>query len=526
MSPVNVDDIVNQGSAHHQAGRLAQAEACYREALSRDPRRADALQLLGVIAHQVGKHELAIQWIGQAVAACPTVAPFRNNLGTAYRGAGQFEQAVESYRKSIELDPSAKDAFLNLIAVLVDRGRLDESLHALHEAARRGHDTSGTLAAIIPALDREFRFDESIAIARVALEKQPNDIALLTLLGNSLHAAGRMHEALRCYEEVQRHGPHSPESHWNRALVLLTLGDYAEGWKEYEWRWQCQNFPYKRQQFPQPIWDGSDLTGRTILLDSEGGFGDIIQFVRYARLLAERGARIILGCPPELKELLRTVDGVHQILTKGDPLPEFDLQFQLLGCPLKFATTLETIPKSVPYINAQQDRVGKFRGRIRADESVRHVGLVWCGRSMPYPNRSCPLAACKPIFDVPGIQFHSLQRDDGRAELSAAPQHWKLVDHAEEMRDFADTAAIIANLDLVITIDSAVAHLAGAMGKPVWVMLPYSADWRWMIDRDDCPWYPTMKLFRQSSIGDWAGVMLRISAGLSQWTKLPGFEHF
>jgi len=509
-----VREIFEEGKAHHQAGRLAQAEVCYRQALASDPAQIEALQFLGVIASQVGKHDLAVQWISRAVAARPTVAPFHNNLGTAYRAAGNNERAAECYRKSIQLDPALADGFLNLVKLLLDEGELNEALAVYREAIERGHETLPILERLIAALERESRFDELLALERAALRNRPADAGLLTLLGNSLHAAGRLREALRCYEEVLALDPQVPQSHWNRALMLLTLGDYPAGWKEYEWRWQCSNFPYKRQKFPQPVWDGSDLTGKTILLDGEGGFGDIIQIVRYARLLAERGPRVIVGCPPELKELLQTVEGVHQILTKGDPLPAFDVQLPMFSCPLRFGTTLETIPNSVPYIVANPDRVEQAAGQVRTIESVRHVGLVWCGRSMPYPNRSCPLAACAPLFDVPNVQFHSLQRDEGRSELSAAPPSWKMIDHGDEMKDFADTAAIIAHLDLVITIDSAAAHLAGAMAKPVWVMLPVSADWRWMNDRDDCPWYPTMKLFRQSSLADWAGVTQRVAAAL------------
>jgi tetratricopeptide (TPR) repeat protein len=512
-----VTDIVNQGRAHHQAGRLQQAEACYRQALASDPAQMDALQLLGVIAAQVGKHDLAVQWISKAVAARPNVAAFHNNLGTAYRGAGDNQRAIDCYRKSIQLDPALADGFSNLVKTLIDQRQLDEAVAAYAEAVERGHQTLPMLEQIIAALEAESRFDQAIALVCAALEKQPKDAAMLTLLGNVLHASGRLHEALRCYEQVLEIDPTVPQSHWNRALMLLTLGEYPEGWKEYEWRWKCANFPYNRQQFPQPVWDGSDLGGKTILLDGEGGFGDIIQLVRYARLLADRGLRVILGCPPELKELLQTVAGVHQILTKGDALPAFDVQVPMFSCPLRFGTTLETIPNAGPYISADPDRAGRIAGRIRARENVRHVGLVWCGRSMPYPNRSCPLSACAPLFGVPNIQIHSLQRDEGRAELAAAASTWNVIDHGDAMKDFADTAAIISNLDLVITIDSAAAHLAGAMGKPVWVMLPYSADWRWMNDRDDCPWYPMMKLFRQSSVGDWAGVTQRVAAALAAW---------
>jgi tetratricopeptide (TPR) repeat protein len=478
------EQLLQQGIAHHQAGRLPEAEACYRAVLARDPRRVDALHFLGVIAHQVGKNDLALQLITQAVAACPAIAAFHNNLGTVHRSMGQLDKAIANYRRSIELDPTSRDAFLNLLGVLIDQGHLPEAKAVFQEASRLGHDASSRSAA------------------------------LATLEGNQLHAEGRLRGALECHERALAANPQIPQLHWNRALMLLTLGDYAEGWKEYEWRWQCNNFPYQRQPFPQPTWDGSDLPGKRLFLDSEGGFGDIIQFVRYARLLADRGAYVILGCPPEIKDLLRAVDGIHQIITRGDSLPQFDLQLPLLTCPLRFGTTLETIPNPGPYITVAADRAESFRQAIRGDAGEKQVGLVWAGRSMPYPNRTCPLADCAPLFDVEGVRFHSLQRDDGLAELSQAPKQWNIIDHARALRDFCDTAAVIANLDLVITIDSAVAHLAGAMGKPTRVLLPLSADWRWGTDRTDCPWYPTMRLFRQTTAGDWRGVTERVAAAV------------
>jgi Flp pilus assembly protein TadD len=310
-----INDIVEQGKAHHRAGRLAQAEACYRQALASDPAQTDALQLMGVIAAQVGKHDLAVQWIGQAVAARPNIGSYHNNLGTAYRGAGNRQRAIECYRRSIEVDPALADGFHNLVRVLIDDRQLDEAITVFCDASERGHAAGPTVELLAAELQRESRFDDAIALVRLGLSRQPNDSAMLTLLGNLLHASGRLHEALQCYDKVLELDPTIPQSHWNRALMLLTLGDYERGWQEYEWRWRCSNFPYQRQPFPQPSWDGSDLSGKTILLDGEGGFGDIIQCVRYAKLLAERGAKVIVGCPPELKDLLKTVDGVNQLPT-------------------------------------------------------------------------------------------------------------------------------------------------------------------------------------------------------------------
>jgi hypothetical protein len=482
----DINHLVQQGLAHHQAGRLADAEALYRTALSRDPNRIDAMQLLGLIACQVGRNDAAVELIGAAVRAWPTNALFHNNLGTAYRGLGQLDHAITCYRRSIELDNTDASVFMNLLRSLIDEHRLEEAIAIRDQAAHLGHDTASQSAA------------------------------LLALEGNQLHADGHLNEALKCHETALAISPEIPQLHWNRALMLLTLGDYLEGWKEYEWRFQCDNFPYKRQKFPQPMWDGSDLSGKRLFLDAEGGFGDIIQFVRYAKLLADLGAVVIVGCPPEVKEILRTVAGVHQIITKGDPLPEFDLQLPLLSCPARFGTTLETIPNPGAYITARPERAALFRKAIRGDKSERQIGLVWAGRSMPYPNRTCPLANCQPLFDLQGMRFHSLQRDDGIAELASAPKSWNLVNHAVELIDFSATAAIVENLDLVITIDSGVAHLAGSMGKPVFVMLPFSADWRWGTERHDCPWYPAMRLFRQPKAGDWRSVTELVATALLQ----------
>jgi tetratricopeptide (TPR) repeat protein len=513
MQP-SVNQLLQEGVGHHQAGRLSEAEQCYQQILVRQPGHVDAVQLLGVIAHQAGRHDLAIDWIGRAITLNPNVPAFHNNLGEAHRAAGNLDQAATCYRRAIALERTSPDARANLIRALMQQQNQAEALAEIWSAFDLGQDVVQILIDIIVGLTGEFKFDQAMALARAAMAKRPQDARLLVVLGNTLHAAGQLDESLTAYHQALEILPESGEAHWNKALVLLTRGDYLSGWKEYEWRWRCANFPYKRQDFGKPFWDGSDLRDKTVLLDSEGGFGDIIQFVRYARLLAERGGRVVLGCPPELKELLKSVAGVDQIVTRGETLPPLDFQLPLLTCPLRFGTTLETIPSPGSYIAASPQRVALFTERFSGQGSGLQVGLVWCGRNMPYPNRSCPLSQCAPLFEIPGIQFHSLQRDDGRAELASALANWRIVDHGDALKDFSDTAAVIAHLDLVITIDSAVAHLAGAMGKPVWVMVPHSPDWRWMMERDDCAWYPTMKLYRQAGPNQWSAVTTRVAAAL------------
>jgi Flp pilus assembly protein TadD len=507
--------------ALHSAGKLAEAEAQYRALLGREPNNVDALHLLGVLASQCGKQEQAIALINRAIAGRPQEAAFYANLGEAFRALGRLDPAIAQYRRAIELQPGLTPPYMNYARALRAQNKVAEAVNVLLTGLSRGLPLQDELIAVAATFDAQYRFDEALAIYREGLARRPGDERLTVAMGNTLHAAGRFSESLECYDEVLLRLPDIAEAHWNKALVLLTLGNYQQGWKEYEWRWRCPGFPYKRQNFPQPIWDGQDLSGRTLLLDAEGGFGDIMQFVRYAKIFAGRGARVIVGSPPELKALLQRVEGVSEVISKGDRLPAFDFQLQLLGCPMRLETTLATIPIGIPYLSAPPEKVEGVRSSIREESGAMQVGFVWCGRSMPYPNRSSPLKAWAPLFDVPGVRFHSLQRDEGIAELKAAPPDWRLVDHSQELRDFTDTAAIVATLDLVISIDSGVAHLAGAMGKPTWVMLPFSADWRWMSDREDCPWYPTVRLFRQSQAGQWDDVAAKAADALRRRLQEP-----
>jgi hypothetical protein len=329
---------------------------------------------------------------------------------------------------------------------------------------------------------------------------------------------GELDEALSVCQRAIQLRPDHAGAHWNKSLVLLLKGDFAQGWAEYEWRWQSKDFRSPRRDFPQPQWRGEDPSGRTILLHAEQGFGDTIQFIRYAPLLAGRGARVIVECQPELQRLLGGVEGIQHLTARGEPLPPFDLHTPLLSLPLAWGTRVKTIPGNVPYIKPDPALVGAWRGRLAGDSALK-VGLVWAGSPIRKDDRyrSLPLSSLAPLAGVKGVSFYSLQKGKATEQAQNPPPGMNLIDMTEEIKDFADTAALISHLDLVITVDTAVAHLAGAMAKRVWTMLEFVPAWRWLLNREDSPWYPTMRLFRQPAIRDWATVIRRVAGELQNF---------
>jgi ADP-heptose:LPS heptosyltransferase len=301
---------------------------------------------------------------------------------------------------------------------------------------------------------------------------------------------------------------------------LLSCGDFINGWKEYEWRLKINARPSVKE-FSQLLWDGSDISGKTILLYTEQGHGDAIQFIRYVPAVVQRGATIIVECQKELASLFQNVEGIKKVISIGEQLPAFDLHCPLLSLPLKFNTTLDTIPAEIPYIKVNPLSTRKWKDKLSDDSSKLKVGLVWAGSQSHKDdrNRSFALNTFAPLAQFDNIVFYSLQKEKGSEQAKKPPEGMKLIDHMEEINDFSDTAALIENLDLVISVDTAVAHLAGAMGKPVWTLLPFVPDWRWLLNREDSPWYPTMKLFRQPSHSDWKSVIHKVAEELRSFTR-------
>jgi tetratricopeptide (TPR) repeat protein len=506
--------------AQHQAGRLAEAQQLYRQILTQYPQHPDALHLLGVAALQLGRTDDAITLIRQAIAANPSAAPFHANLAEALKQQGKLDEAVAALRAALALQPNFPAAYNNLGTALHEKGNRDEAIAAYREALRLdpnhapAHNNLGNLQRL------SNDFDAAEAAFRTALRLEPANTEALYNLALTFKDQDRVQDAIAGFRAVLRLNPNHVEAHWNLALALLQLGDYREGWQHYEWRKRKSDFSRFALALPQPNWDGSDLAGRSIFLHTEQGLGDTIQFIRYAPLVAQRNAgKVIVGCRPNLLRLLREggVPGVDHWIAPDQSLPTFQVHCALLSLPLVMGTTaLHQIPSRVPYLHAPADASLTWRQKLATDPSALKVGLFWEG-SIADRRRSIALTALAPLAAnaPPGTSFHSLQVGDPARQ--PPPPGVILHDHSAELTDFAETAGLIEQLDLVITVDTAVAHLAGAMAKPVWTMLPYQADWRWLEVRDDSPWYPTMRLFRQKTCGQWDEVIQRVAVALANF---------
>ncbi len=545
------------GREHHRAGRLSDAERIYRQILDAHPNNADALHLLGLAAYQAGRHERAVELIRGAIRNQPKNAQFLNNLGTVYlalakprKAVSCFYQALEidpksadahynlanalaeqgrpdaaiaRYERALEIDPDSADAHNNLGSVLQKQGRLDEATACYDRALEIDPDCAEAHKNLGGVLSAQGRLDEAVACTRRALEIDPNSAQTHFNLGTALKNQGKMDEAIGCYRRALEIDPDYAEAHWNYGLTLLTGGRFREGWAEYDWRWKRggsrrQDFGHPRREFSRPPWDGSPLDGKTILLHAEQGLGDTIQFIRYGRLVADRGGRVVVECQPRLTRLLGTMPEIDHVVAKGDALPEFDVHAPLVDLPYLFDTDLETIPDTVPYLGPPPRDLIDLGPADR-----RKIGIVWAGRPTHKndKDRSVELGQFRPLLDLTEFAFYGLQVGERRGDIYRLGLGASLTDIGDEMTDFAVTACAVKQLDLLISVDTAPAHLAGALAQPVWTLLPFVPDWRWMREREDTPWYPTMRLFRQQSRGDWQGVFTDVGRALARLASAP-----
>ena len=430
---------------------------------------------------------------------------------TSHR-AGDLAQAEQLYRQALALDPNHPDAHHFLGTLAHQCGQEELAIQLLQRAfeLKQSPRTLNNLGETYRALDRT---EEAIRCFRTAIAMTPTYGEAHQNLGVALAHQMKLDAALASYANAIEIDPDNAEAHVNRALVWLGQGKFDIGWPEYEWRHKRAEY---RRPLAEPKWDGSALSGRTLLLWAEQGFGDTIQFARYIPQVVKRASgRIIFECQREVRPMLRDLAGVEMI-SQGDPLPPFDVQCALMSLPLIFRTTVNTIPRSIPYVTPLPQRVAKWRERI-GDSTARKIGLAWSSNALnpSAKRRSCRLEDFAPLGAIPGVQFYSLQKGPAAAETALPPAGVSITDFTSDLEDFADTAALIANLDLVITVDTAVAHVAGAIGKPVWVLLPVASDWRWLLNREDSPWYPTARLFRQNSFNEWSEVMARVAKSLA-----------
>lgn len=554
LNPEDPDFQANLGLAYLENGEATQAAAACQRALKLKPDHIDALHQLGNALRHLGRLEESIEPLQRAIALRPDFTMAMTNLADALRKlnrnaeADAFtekiltfhpddlsalacrgesllqrkkpRQAAELFRGIVEKWPNEWVGHNGLGVALCQLGKIEEAIPECEKATALAPGHPGPWNNLGFARVGKGLIEDGIECYRKSLAIRPDSADTHNNLASAFLAKLDLEAAMRSYTDALYFQPDHADAHWNRALLDLLRGDFERGWVEYEWRWL--KFPEFRRHFRQPLWDGFDISGKTILLHAEQGFGDTIQFVRLAPLVAERGATVNLECPRELEGLLQHVDGVARTFTGGDKLPPFDVHCPLMSIPRALRLTSENIPNAVPYLHADSNLIKSWAARIRPHAGKFNIGIVWAGAPIHRRDaeRSIPPAVFAPLSKIDGVQLFSLQKD----ALTGAATDLPLVDLTRGLHDFADTAALMMNLDLIIGVDTAVVHLAGALGRKVWTLLPFSPDWRWLLNRDDSPWYPTMRLFRQTAPGDWNGPLGRVTEALATESQRLGRE--
>jgi tetratricopeptide (TPR) repeat protein len=515
QSPKLVQALNNRGNALKQIGRLDDAIAAYGRAIAQQPNYAEAHSNLGIALQMAGRRDEAIASYRAAVALQPGDGRGWIRLGSAFFDVGKFADALECFGKATAFPEVQAEAYNDIGLVLQKMGRFGDAVEKHRHALSLKADFPEALTALGAALRQNGQLDEAIACFERAASLQPRNADALAFLGAAMQEKGKLEEATSLQRRAIAIRPDHPEAHLNLAFVLLAQGKFAEGWREYEWRRRQET---SERKFSCPQWQGEELSGRRILIHAEQGLGDALQFVRYVPRVRERGGKVILECYGELDRLFAQVPGVEELVKAGTALPECDLHCPMLSLPLAFGTTAESIPSEAPYLKADPELSRQWAVRFPVKETLK-VGLAWAGRRSHFNdrNRSIPGALFNRLGEVEGATYFSLQKRESAASFSSPDL--PMTDWTGELNDMADTAALMANLDLVICVDTAVAHLAGAMGKPCWVLLPHPADFRWLLDREDSPWYPSLRLFRQRRARDWEEPMGRVVAELKLFSK-------
>ena len=546
--PQNADALHLSGLIEFQLGRAERAVDLIGRAIAENGGVADYHANLGRVLQAQGRPKQAAESYRHAVRLAPGEASIHSDLASALIAGDDFPGARAAAEEAIRLGPERPEAHLNLGLAHLYSGDAPAALAALDRALALRPDYALALFHKGAAL-QETDAPRAAVCYRRALEIEPGMAEARCNLGNVLKDQGDFAGATACYRETiaarpdlaEAHAnlgvalhelgdlegaqaaldravglaPDSAEFHRNRAMVLLLRGRFAEGWQEYEWRWRTRHFAPLRRSWPMPKWTGEPLPGKRILIHAEQGFGDTLQFMRFLPAVAGLGADIVFECPAELAALAGPLVGKGRVIAAGNPLPPADYHCPLLSLPGILKVDLASIPADVPYIEPDAERLAAWAERVPPSSRPR-VGVAWRGSAAFKRDkvRSPGFAAIRPLFDLDGVDLFALQMDGGSADLKAAGLEGAVPDITDGWRDFSDTAAAVAQFDLVIAPDTALAHLAGALGKPVWVLLPHVAEWRWLTGRTDSPWYPTARLFRQEARGDWAGVVGRIVAAL------------
>lgn len=547
-----IGPAIAEAAALYQQGRLDEAEKICARILKAAPDVFDALHLLGLLKLRRGKAGAAYGLLNDALKLNPHSPDALSNLGLALAALNRDAEALASFDRALALAPGSFEALNNRGNVLLKLRRPAEALAAFERVVELEPRHLGARSNRGNALAELGRLDEALAQYDAVLAAQPGHAETQFNRGNALSALGRHAEAIAAYDRALAARPHyvnalinraialqtlgrhqealgdlrqvlavdkdNADAHHNEGLVLLTLGDYRRGFEKYEYRWQRTGMPARRRNLGKPLWRGEyPLQRKTILLYAEQGLGDTIQFARYAPMLARDGAKVVLEVQPELSGLLARLDGVSAVVAREQPLPAFDVHCPLGTLPLALKTEPAAIPAEIPYLRASEERIAKWRPRIESVPGPR-VAIAWSGRATHANdrNRSIALDRLAPLLASESARFIGIQRELRAGEEEALKRYPDLMHVGDALEDFDDTAAVMALVDLVIAVDTSVVHLAGALGRPVWILVPSWPDWRWMLERTDSPWYPTARLFRQPSPGDWSSVIAQVTQELAK----------
>ena len=545
-----------------QQNRVAEARALWGQVCRADPRDFEAWLNFGALSGQLRHYDDALHAFQRVLSLRPDTPQAHYNLGRLYELQSDFSGAANHYRRYLQLKPCDEAGVESLCLILLYQHHLEEAEQLCREALAVRPDNGRFHNCLANVLQDMQRFDEALACYERSLTLDVPEAQVYANMGNLYHARGdfqralthyqralalqphaaetlaslgflyakhgREDEAIECFDRALAIAPHNSNVRWNRALVLLRVGRFKEGWADYDARDSAPDAvrQFGRRRFTRPRWDGRPLTDQTLLVYAEQGLGDTLQFCRYLPNVAERVGRIVFECQPPLVSLLATLPGVTQCIAKtgeGEPRVGFDTYVPLLSLPGLFETTLGTLTAHhCPYLKPNDRLVDAWRQQLPQDRLK--VGLVWAGnpRNANDRRRSIALSSLAPLARIPGMRFVSLQLGPAAQQAGQPPAQMDLLDVTADIGDFADTAAMVANLDLVIAVDTAVAHLAGALGVPVWTLIYAPPDWRWLLEREDSPWYPTMRLFRQETPGQWAPVIGRVAAALQAWVEQHG----
>jgi tetratricopeptide (TPR) repeat protein len=513
---------LHQGNALQAAGRYPEAITSFRAAADRVPTIAcptqaciaynlgNCFRLSGQMADAIAAFRTALQW-------APDHAEAHNNLALLLDESGNLTEALAHLETAVRLAPGYGEAWVNLCKIADALKNYPLAQMAGEQAIRLAPENPRSWFGLALTYNRLGRDEEALTFYRKSLDLDATAIESWDNLGQTYQLLGQIQDAEAAYSQTIQRQPDYAAGHWNKTLTRLLQGDLADGFKGYEWRWSAVS-ELKRLDYPEPIWRGEPLQGRTLLVADEQGFGDTLQFSRYLPLIAEKfGGKVLFLCPTRLFRLFQNRWPQVEVHARGGPMVPFDCHASLLDLPHIFGTTLETIPADIPYLSARS----ALEDNPAAGRQKR-VGLVWAGHANHRHDhyRSIKTATFRPLLETPGIDFVSLQKPVS-AEDAATLAQLGIPDLGTSFTDFQDSADAIAGLDLIITVDTAVAHLAGAMGKQVWILLPFAPDWRWMLDRPTSPWYPTARLFRQQSVQerDWKAVIARVQVALRQMTS-------